>query len=80
MALPVLHPELRGCDRCLLHTQCKSPGIGWRWDSRSLPWRPNGVTLALVGQNPGFNEDQQGEPFIGLSGNILLGGAELPMV
>lgn len=54
--------ELKNCSKCRLHytrTQVV-PGEG----------SPN-AAIMIIGQNPGFNEDQQGKPFIGKSGNKL---------
>ncbi len=57
-----LESSIRGCTRCGL---CEGrrhavPGIG----DRSARW-------LFVGEGPGRNEDQQGEPFVGPAGKLL---------
>ena len=70
-ALAQIAEEIRDCERCELHrTRTKSvPGEGSA-DAR----------IMLIGEAPGWNEDQQGRPFVGAAGKFLeelLGKAEL---
>ena len=62
-ALEAIATEVRGCTRCRLHegrTQAV-PGEG----------HPD-TEVAFVGEGPGFNEDQQGRPFVGRAGDLLV--------
>jgi DNA polymerase len=54
--------EIRVCERCELHrTRTKSvPGEG-----------PADAKVMLIGEAPGWNEDQQGRPFVGAAGKFL---------
>jgi uracil-DNA glycosylase len=54
--------EIRVCERCELHrTRTKSvPGDG-----------PADARVMLIGEAPGWNEDQQGRPFVGAAGKFL---------
>jgi uracil-DNA glycosylase family 4 len=54
--------EVRVCVLCDLHkTRNKAvPGEG-----------PAGTEIMLIGEGPGFNEDQQGRPFVGAAGKFL---------
>ena len=54
--------EIRVCTRCELHrTRTNSvPGEG-----------PADARIMLIGEAPGWNEDQQGRPFIGAAGKVL---------
>jgi DNA polymerase len=63
--------EIRECTRCELHrTRTNSvPGEG-----------PADARIMLIGEAPGWNEDQQGRPFVGAAGKFLeelLGAAGL---
>ena len=63
--------EIRVCTRCELHrTRTNSvPGEG-----------PAGARIMVIGEAPGWNEDQQGRPFVGAAGKFLeelLGAAGL---
>ncbi len=60
--LSQLHEEVRVCPRCIL-SQSRNravPGEG-----------PEQVEILLVGEAPGFHEDQQGRPFVGPAGQLL---------
>jgi DNA polymerase len=60
--LEVIGAEVRGCTKCRLHqgrTQAV-PGEG----------HPD-TEVVFVGEGPGFNEDQQGRPFVGAAGGLL---------
>lgn len=54
--------ELKNCNKCRLYSTRTQvvPGEG----------SPD-AKIMIIGQNPGFNEDKQGKPFIGKSGNKL---------
>ena len=62
MELSELHQTIRSCKNCGLHaTRTQAvPGIG-----------PCPANLMIVGEAPGFNEDRQGEPFVGAAGKLL---------
>ncbi|HKW06306.1 MAG TPA: uracil-DNA glycosylase [Candidatus Dormibacteraeota bacterium] len=57
-----LHQTIRACKNCALHaTRTQAvPGVG-----------PCPATIMIVGEAPGFNEDRQGEPFVGAAGKLL---------
>jgi DNA polymerase len=61
-ALGQIADEIRVCTRCELHrTRTKSvPGEG-----------PADARVMLIGEAPGWNEDQQGRPFVGAAGKFL---------
>ena len=77
MYLPVMGSS-SNCTKCELHEQAKYPGIPTHQHSGILG---NPPALLVIGQNPGFNEDQNNECFVGRSGKVLkssyLGGLEL---
>ena len=54
--------EVRVCVACPLHRTRKNavPGEG-----------PADAPIMLIGEGPGFHEDQQGRPFVGASGQFL---------
>ena len=62
MELERLHGEVRACKNCGLHaTRTQAvPGVG-----------PCPADIMIVGEAPGFNEDRQGEPFVGAAGKLL---------
>jgi DNA polymerase len=62
-ALDGIAAEVRDCTRCRLHeTRTKAvPGEG----------HPD-TQVVFVGEGPGFNEDQQGRPFVGRAGHLLV--------
>src|SRR5260221_12033442 len=62
MELEQLHKEVRACKQCGLHaTRTQAvPGVG-----------PCPADIMIVGEAPGFNEDRQGEPFVGAAGKLL---------
>jgi uracil-DNA glycosylase family 4 len=62
MELERLHGEVRACKDCGLHaTRTQAvPGVG-----------PCPADIMIVGEAPGFNEDRQGEPFVGAAGKLL---------
>jgi uracil-DNA glycosylase len=61
-ALAQIADEIRVCTKCELHrTRTKSvPGEG-----------PADARVMLIGEAPGWNEDQQGRPFVGAAGRFL---------
>ena len=62
-ALKIIREDLGDCTRCVLHTQGRKQivfGVG------------NPTTdLMFIGEAPGADEDQQGEPFVGRAGQLL---------
>ncbi|MES3160884.1 MAG: uracil-DNA glycosylase [Halorubrum sp.] len=55
--------RLRSCERCPALVESRSrivDGVG-----------PTGADLLFVGEGPGATEDEQGEPFVGRSGDVL---------
>ncbi|TME69098.1 MAG: uracil-DNA glycosylase, partial [Chloroflexi bacterium] len=60
--LLTLHETIRSCRLCGLHaTRTQAvPGVG-----------PCPANVLIVGEAPGFNEDRQGEPFVGAAGKLL---------
>jgi DNA polymerase len=60
--LDVIAQEVRACTKCKLYKSAKQgvPGEG-----------PATAEIMLIGEGPGFYEDQQGRPFVGPSGKFL---------
>src|SRR5947199_10497070 len=60
--LPSLSAAVHNCRRCPLgHLRTRAvPGVG-----------PPTARIMIVGEAPGQNEDQQGEPFVGAAGKLL---------
>ena len=54
--------EVKGCQRCELWRYRQKPVVG----EGSLD-----ATIMLVAEAPGYNEDQQGRPFVGAAGKLL---------
>ena len=54
--------QIKSCTKCRLHrTRTKAvPGSG-----------PKDAEIVFIGEAPGYNEDQQGEPFVGRAGKLL---------
>ena len=61
-SLPYPGNLIVGCSGCGLRSGCTRPVPGENI---------NPCEVLFVGQNPGFNEDQQGRPFIGQAGQYL---------
>ena len=62
-ALKLIREDLGDCTRCALHKQGRKQivfGVG----------NPH-AELLFVGEGPGADEDEQGEPFVGRSGQLL---------
>ncbi|MBU0602794.1 MAG: uracil-DNA glycosylase [Gammaproteobacteria bacterium] len=57
-----LEAAIRGCQACALHEKRRQavPGVG----DRQADW-------LFVGEGPGAEEDQRGEPFVGPAGKLL---------
>src|SRR5258705_3063566 len=57
-----LQKKFRPCRECVLYvTRTQAvPGVG-----------PCPADILIVGEAPGFNEDRQGEPFVGAAGKLL---------
>jgi DNA polymerase len=61
-ALEAIAAEIRACTRCRLH----------EGRTKAVPGEGSASTeVVLVGEGPGFNEDQQGRPFVGAAGEFL---------
>jgi DNA polymerase len=60
--LEKLSLQIKNCNKCPLYKNRKNavPGEG-NWKSR----------IMLIGEAPGFNEDEQGRPFVGRAGKLL---------
>ena len=60
--LDELNEQIRHCQQCRLSKArtLAVPGEG-----------PADAAIVLIGEAPGFHEDQQGRPFVGASGNFL---------
>jgi uracil-DNA glycosylase family 4 len=60
--LTVLAETVRGCTRCVLHSERKQTVFA----------RGNGSSgLCFIGEGPGADEDAQGFPFVGAAGQLL---------
>jgi uracil-DNA glycosylase len=62
-ALKIIREDLGDCTRCVLHKQGRKQivfGVG----------NPK-TELMFIGEAPGADEDQQGEPFVGRAGQLL---------
>lgn len=61
-ALDEVETEVRACTRCRLH----------QGRTNAVPGEGHPETeVVFVGEGPGFNEDQQGRPFVGAAGGLL---------
>jgi DNA polymerase len=60
--LALLAEEVRGCQKCVLHTK--------RTQTVFARGNPH-AELVFVGEGPGADEDAQGEPFVGKAGQLL---------
>jgi len=60
--LAVLSERVKSCTRCALHATRKQTVF-----SRGSP----DAELCFIGEGPGFDEDAQGEPFVGKAGQLL---------
>jgi uracil-DNA glycosylase len=73
MNLPVL-PSRPSCTLCPLHQSAKSVGTPAIWLPTSLPPSPTTPIVVMLGRNPGRNENEKNEPFVGRSGKVLREG------
>jgi uracil-DNA glycosylase len=62
-ALKVIREDLGDCTRCVLHKQGRKQIVFGVGNSRA--------ELMFVGEGPGADEDEQGEPFVGRAGQLL---------
>jgi uracil-DNA glycosylase len=62
-ALKIVREDLGDCTRCPLHKQGRKQIVFGVGDPKA--------ELMFVGEAPGADEDQQGEPFVGRSGQLL---------
>lgn len=61
-ALQAIANEVQACTACELH----------KGRTRAVPGEgPVNAELMFIGEAPGFNEDQQGRPFVGAAGKLL---------
>lgn len=59
---PLVYEQIVECEGCELHAKCKGP----------VPFSgPTPALIAIVGEAPGRQEDERGEPFIGAAGALL---------
>lgn len=60
--LNAIREELRHCKKCALSKgrRLVVPGEG-----------PSEIQVMFIGEGPGYNEDQQGKPFVGQAGKVL---------
>jgi uracil-DNA glycosylase family 4 len=60
--LDELNQEVRACRKCEL----------WKTREKAVPGEGSAnADLIFIGEAPGFNEDQQGKPFVGKAGKVL---------
>ena len=62
-ALKLIREDLGDCTRCPLHKQGRKQIVFGVGDPRA--------ELMFVGEGPGADEDEQGEPFVGRAGQLL---------
>jgi uracil-DNA glycosylase family 4 len=62
-ALRVIREDLGDCTRCVLHKQGRKQIVFGVGNPRA--------DLMFIGEAPGADEDQQGEPFVGRAGQLL---------
>ena len=57
-----LHEKIKTCEECELYEERTNavPGEG-----------PKDADVMLIGEAPGYNEDQEGRPFVGKAGDVL---------
>jgi uracil-DNA glycosylase family 4 len=60
--LETIWKDLKGCQRCKLHTGRTHIVFG--------EGNPH-ADLVFIGEGPGYHEDQQGKPFVGKAGELL---------
>jgi uracil-DNA glycosylase len=62
-ALRVIREDIGDCTRCVLHKQGRKQIVFGVGDPRA--------DIMFIGEAPGADEDQQGEPFVGRAGQLL---------
>ncbi|HWY69050.1 MAG TPA: uracil-DNA glycosylase [Terriglobales bacterium] len=62
-ALRLIREDLGDCTRCVLHKQGRKQIVFGVGNARA--------DIMFVGEGPGADEDQQGEPFVGRAGQLL---------
>lgn len=62
-ALTIIREDLGDCTRCVLHKQGRKQIVFGVGNPRAK--------LMFIGEAPGADEDQQGEPFVGRAGQLL---------
>jgi uracil-DNA glycosylase len=62
-ALKIIREDLGDCTRCVLHKQGRKQIVFGVGNPRA--------ELMFVGEGPGADEDEQGEPFVGRAGQLL---------
>jgi DNA polymerase len=62
-ALRIIREDLGDCTRCVLHKQGRKQIVFGVGNPRA--------DIMFVGEGPGADEDQQGEPFVGRAGQLL---------
>ncbi len=61
-SLAAISDEIRACRSCAL----------WKTATQAVPGEGSGESgILFLGEAPGFNEDQQGRPFVGAAGHLL---------
>jgi len=63
LALSIIREDLGDCTRCVLHKQGRQQIVFGVGDPHA--------ELMFIGEAPGADEDQQGEPFVGRAGQLL---------
>lgn len=73
MNLPILTllDPMPQCKACELHTGALNPGVPSMHLPESLPPAPTTPVVAVLGMNPGYQEDRSNKPFVGPSGRML---------
>jgi uracil-DNA glycosylase len=68
-ALPVLAKAVQKCEGCELYRHATQAVFG-ELDSREKIAKPN-VSIMMIGEQPGDQEDKMGRPFVGPAGRLL---------
>ena len=69
--LPILLPAHPSCTECELHSGARNPGVPSVHLPESLPFSRTTPVVAVLGMNPGLQEDRTNTPFVGPSGRLL---------
>ncbi|WP_348261222.1 UdgX family uracil-DNA binding protein [Telmatobacter sp. DSM 110680] len=67
--LPVLAEAIQKCEGCDLYREATQAVFG-EIESRSGSTKPR-VSIMMIGEQPGDQEDKQGRPFVGPAGKLL---------